>query len=55
MARVLLWGHGQLGTFLPWVLKLGILSELDVTWCPNPESVPTVALLQDLRASLLFH
>lgn len=33
MARVLLWGHSLLETFLPWVLRLGILPELDTNWC----------------------
>lgn len=32
MARVLLWDHSRLETFLPWVLRLGILLELDTTW-----------------------
>lgn len=36
LARVLLWGHSHLETFLPWVLKHGILPELDmVAWCAS--------------------
>lgn len=53
MARVLLWGHSRLETFLPGVLRFGIPLEPDTTWVVHPEAVRSVVLLQGLRARLL--